>query len=319
MRCPKCQYISFDHGDKCRNCGYEFSLSVDPESVDLPIRSDDDQANPLSDLSLAWVDDPHQGRASGAAPTPDPESFPLRADPTTPVPDSARPIASPFDLPLFRDRAIDDDAPLVSAPAVPRVPLSVRKGLPVVPRQAGRRGLPQEPQLDLEPNDRRAGSGRRPASHPDPHAPSHTVAVDTDAAPAGARLLAGLVDVVLLAGIDAAVLHFTLKLCGLTYAEIGVLPVAPFAAFILLLDGTYLTAFTAAGGQSIGKMLGGIRVVPSDPEAWADRVPLGQAVLRAAAYFASALPLGLGFLPALIGADKRAIHDRLAHTRVVKA
>ena len=31
MRCPKCQYISFESGDRCRNCGYEFSLSVDNE------------------------------------------------------------------------------------------------------------------------------------------------------------------------------------------------------------------------------------------------------------------------------------------------
>ncbi|MEO6212943.1 MAG: RDD family protein, partial [Vicinamibacterales bacterium] len=111
----------------------------------------------------------------------------------------------------------------------------------------------------------------------------------------------------------------TLKFCGLTYAEVRVLPVAPFAAFLLLLNGGYLAAFTAAGGQSIGKMLGRIRVVPSDPEGWSDRVPLGQAVLRAVGYFVSALPLGLGFLPALVGSDKRAFHDRLAQTRVVKA
>lgn len=276
MRCPKCRYISFDHGDKCRNCGYEFSLSVPPGAGDVPIRPEDEPGDFRSGLS-------------------------------------------PDDLPLFRDRAIDDDAPMVSAPAVPRAPLSVRKGASVVARPGGRRGLPQEPQLELEPGDRSGVPISRPASHPSPHAPSHAVPGSTTAAPAGARLLAGIVDLALLAVIDTAVLHFTLKLCGLTYAEIGVLPAAPFLAFLLLLDGTYLTAFTAAGGQSIGKMLGGIRVVPSDPDAWTDRVPLGQAVLRAAAYFASALPLGLGFLPALIGADKRALHDRLAHTRVVKA
>ncbi|HXG55091.1 MAG TPA: RDD family protein [Vicinamibacterales bacterium] len=297
MRCPKCQYISFDNGDKCRNCGYEFSLSVDPGAVDMDIQPDDDAVDLRPDFSSEDLET--------AAPAP--------------VRPPAPPATSPFDLPLFRDRAIDDDAPLVSAPAVPRAPLSVRKGAPVVARPGGRRGMPQEPQLDLEPGDRSTVPISRPASHPSPHAPSHAVPVDTTAAPAGARLLAGIVDLTLLVVIDAAVLHFTLKLCGLTYAEIGVLPVAPFLAFLLLLNGTYLTAFTAAGGQSIGKMLGGIRVVPSDPDAWTDRVPLGQAVLRAAAYFASALPLGLGFLPALIGADKRAIHDRLAHTRVVKA
>ena len=27
MKCPKCQYISFDSGDRCRNCGYDFSLA----------------------------------------------------------------------------------------------------------------------------------------------------------------------------------------------------------------------------------------------------------------------------------------------------
>ena len=29
MKCPKCQYISFDSGDRCRNCGYEFSLAAE--------------------------------------------------------------------------------------------------------------------------------------------------------------------------------------------------------------------------------------------------------------------------------------------------
>jgi hypothetical protein len=41
--------------------------------------------------------------------------------------------------------------------------------------------------------------------------------------------------------------------------------------------------------------------------------------LRAAAYAVSAAPAGLGFLPAVIGRERRALHDRLADTRVVKA
>ena len=165
---------------------------------------------------------------------------------------------------------------------------------------------PENPEADGFPGPAR----------PSAHAPA---AVAAEAASVGARILSGLVDLLLLLAIDGAVLHFTLKFCGLTYAEIRILPVPPFAAFLLILNGGYLAAFTAAGGQSIGKMLGGIRVVPSDPEAWTDRVPLGQAVLRAAGYFISALPLGLGFLPAVLAADRRGFHDRLAHTRVVKA
>jgi uncharacterized RDD family membrane protein YckC len=48
-------------------------------------------------------------------------------------------------------------------------------------------------------------------------------------------------------------------------------------------------------------------------------VTFGQSVVRAAGYLVSALPVGLGFLPAFFGQDRRALHDRLADTRVVKA
>jgi uncharacterized RDD family membrane protein YckC len=49
------------------------------------------------------------------------------------------------------------------------------------------------------------------------------------------------------------------------------------------------------------------------------RVSLGAAVLRATAYLVSLLPAGLGFAAILFDADRRALHDRLAETRVVKA
>jgi len=49
------------------------------------------------------------------------------------------------------------------------------------------------------------------------------------------------------------------------------------------------------------------------------RVSMGAAVLRAAAYLASLLPAGLGFVAILFDAERRALHDRLAETRVIKA
>ena len=112
------------------------------------------------------------------------------------------------------------------------------------------------------------------------------------------------------------VLYLTLKVCGLDRAAVSAIPLVPFIAFLLLLAGGYFTLFVAANGQTIGKMAAGLKVIPAD--ASAPRVSLGHAVLRAAAYLVSALPAGLGFLPALIG-ERRAIHDRLAATRVVKA
>jgi uncharacterized RDD family membrane protein YckC len=98
------------------------------------------------------------------------------------------------------------------------------------------------------------------------------------------------------------------------------LPMAPLVAFLALLNGGYLVTFVAAGGQTIGKMAAGTRVVPADPAALAaERVSFGQAVVRAAGYVVSILPAGLGFLPALAGRERRAVHDRLSDTRVVRA
>jgi uncharacterized RDD family membrane protein YckC len=135
-----------------------------------------------------------------------------------------------------------------------------------------------------------------------------------------ARLAGGLVDLLIIGGIDLVVLYFTLKICELTFAEWTALPLAPLIAFLALLDGAYFAIFVAAGGQTIGKMATGIRVIPmqsgGNP---ARRVPLGHAILRAGAYVVSALPAGLGFVPGLFGSERRALHDRLADTRVVKA
>ena len=284
MKCPKCQYISFDNGDRCRNCGYEFSLAPDTSSIDLPIQTGDEAEGPLS-----------------------------VPDPVTP-----RPITDSFDLPLFAGRRVPDDRPMVSAPAVPRAPLSVRKPAPVSPRPPRRGTAVEEPRLDLDLQGEASPSPIGPIVRP--RVPRSEVPPDvgSQTASAGARLIAALIDVVLLGAIDLGVLHLTLKILRLEYADALALPWAPFIAFLLILNGSYVTGFTAAGGQSIGKMIARIRVVPSDPETWSDRVPLGQAVLRAVAYLVSGLPAGLGFLPAFVGPEKRALHDRLAHTRVVR-
>jgi uncharacterized RDD family membrane protein YckC len=67
-------------------------------------------------------------------------------------------------------------------------------------------------------------------------------------------------------------------------------------------------------------MAAGTRVIPADQASRPFlRVSFGHAIVRAAGYLVSALPFGLGFVPAFVGTERRALHDRLAHTRVVKA
>jgi uncharacterized RDD family membrane protein YckC len=74
--------------------------------------------------------------------------------------------------------------------------------------------------------------------------------------------------------------------------------------------------FTAAGGQTVGKMLMGLRVVgePADP---GHHIPFGQAAFRSALTLVSVVGLGLGWVPALFGRGLT-LHDRVTHTRVVR-
>lgn len=308
MRCSKCQYISFDNSDRCRNCGYEFSLSADTDALDLPIRTGDEPSGPLTDFSLADLDALEPLQPPVSAPPSNPVDAPPRA---APAPGRRSPASG--DLPLFRDRDRDQDAPLVSLPSAPRAPVAVRKS--TVAARPAPRPATQAPGLDLG----FGGAEDRDQRHED--GASERSASDTRADAAGLipRLFAAAIDIALLAGIDAVVLYFTLRVCGLEFGDVLRLPLMPLAAFLAFLNGGYVVVFTTAGGQTIGKMLAGIRVVTADEDAWTDRVPVGGAALRAVGYVISALPAGLGFLPVLFGAERRGLHDRLAHTRVVNA
>lgn len=307
MKCPKCQYIGFDNADRCRNCGYDFSLVADDVPFDLPIQDGTEPFGPLADLTLTDLDTPVP---AGAAP----------AEAT--ASEGQRPITSSFELPLFKDRGRSDDAPLVTPSAVPRAPLSVRRPAPVTPRPRPRRE-PAVPAPRLALDTAEIPVVPEPIARPaaiEPSQPTASTQHGAAVAPLWARLLAGSLDLLLMAGIDAGVIYFTLRICELTFREIRALPLAPLIGFLALLNGGYLACFVAAGGQTIGKMAARIRVIPGDPAAGAlERVPLGTAIVRAAAYAVSVLPAGLGLIPALVAPDRRTLHDRLADTRVVKA
>ncbi len=289
MRCPKCHYISFDSGDRCRNCGYDFSLATETPGNTTSLESDAGPPTPLDDFALPDLERTETPAAGVRQP----------ADKTWRPTDTV----TGFDLPLFAD---GDDRPLVTPPAVPRAPLAVRRATPAVPRLRTPAPEPPERALPLEPEARAAtaaptGQGERLAG---------------DASPAWRRFGAAVVDAILLVAIDLAVLVMTLRLAGLGRDELGILPLVPFLAFLALLNGGYLVLFTAAVGQTLGKMAFGLRVLAADDET--GRPPgVGQAALRALASVLSFVPLGLGYLPALVGHDRRAFHDRLAGTRVV--
>ena len=135
---------------------------------------------------------------------------------------------------------------------------------------------------------------------------------------AAARLGAAVIDASLLAGISAGVIYLTLQVTGLSLGQIGLLPILPLSGLLVMMVVGYLLMFTVASGQTVGKMAMNLRVVGTSPEAIInDRVTVSQAAVRSMAALPSVLVLGLGFIPGLVGAGL-ALHDRLAHTRVIR-
>jgi uncharacterized RDD family membrane protein YckC len=293
MKCPKCGYLGFESGDRCRNCGYEFSLSVGkPDPLDIALDLGPDESKPPLDLD----------RIIGV-PDPPVEDLPLFSPSYVEMHD--RPASRRAEA--FGGDGDRDDTPLITA-SRPRAPLVVRRATPEVPRarpRATRSSTHAEMLFETPPV---AVSGETVDS-----ARSEVLSGEPLAAPSS-RILAGLLDVALLSALDASILYLTLRLLGLATAQIFELPILPLIAFFLLLNGGYFIAFTTVGGQSIGKMALGIKVISQGETT----VPIGRATLRTLAYLVSALPLGAGFLPGVISADRLALHDRLAHTRVVR-
>ncbi len=307
MKCPKCGYLGFESVDRCRNCGYDFTLTPSTDILDLPLKTtsmaltasaERDVRQPLGELSFLDTALPAEpGHLSGWA-KPD-VRYAAAADPPS-VPLSE-------DLPLF-GAAIPDDLPLIIKPSLPRPPLAVRRAMPDTPRL--RRVSAQTATLDLglEPPARSTVSDCAARIE----APADTDAVED--ATSGARFAACVTDVLILAAIDAAVVYFTMQICGIGPDDLGILARAPMFAFLCVQNGGYLIASTA-GGQTLGKMAAGIKVVSVEPSSSLD---FGRAFVREFVWLVLAAPAGLGLLTVL-SRDHRGVHDRVAGTRVVRA
>ena len=313
MKCPTCGYIGFETSDRCRNCGYDFGLANQaPPAPELSLHADE-MEGALKELDIRNaspmpaarpVAGGRPARTSVAARQPDIDKVLQNLDRVLGETPSAA------DLPLFDDEP--GAAPLVDAGAAPRRPLAVRRATPDPTRlrpKPVRHQAPAPRALELPLPDDTESLDRlaRPMSRP--RWPGKSAGRPRSAVgwprrwtwPSWAPSIWWSCT-------------SRLRMCGLTTAEIAMLPPIPLGAFFLLVNGGYLASFTAAGGQTIGKMAFGLKVVGH-----ADLpVSAGLSVVRALGCLASVASLGLGFLPALLGDGGRAIEDRLADTRVVR-
>jgi uncharacterized RDD family membrane protein YckC len=326
VKCPKCHYLGFETGDRCKNCGYDFSLLT---LADSPAPPDDLQLHPGADraapVAALWADldiDPHLTAGPGTSVTTVSGDRPaaltpvaVTSNPDAPavVESAAAPGEADPALPLFPRPRSRADEPRVKLPATPRPPVAVRR-TPDTPRL-------KAPFAAIRPLQ----ESEPPLEFPEPPAfeapvivrASRTRTAGTtpvlETSGPGPRATAALIDMAMLAAIDLAVLYFTLAMAGLAMAEWGMLPKVPLLAFLISVKFAYFAVFTAFGGQTIGKMAARIRVVADDDSF----VEPARALQRTAAALGSVLTLGAGFVPALVSPNRRALHDRVAHTRVV--
>lgn len=115
--------------------------------------------------------------------------------------------------------------------------------------------------------------------------------------------------------IDGTLLSATLALSGILYETTRLPPSPLFGLAWLGIAAVYLVWLPVAWkGQTVGKRAAGIAVITMDGSPLTYRLFLRRWV----AYLASALPLGAGFLAAVFTHEKRALHDLISGTRVVR-
>ncbi len=319
MKCPKCGYLGFETTDRCRNCQYDFSLAPLLDDPDLTLLATDRIVESGGDFDLPPINRQTDSLSTNAldldrlfgTAEPAGESLsssvpePLEPPPTTTFRWTPEPLPAISETSAADDAALPfDDAPIVPPPPA-RPPLSVRRSTPELPRNRLRTPRPARSEallLEVEPHGGES-AGDIMAS-----------LMETPAL--SARVGAGLIDTALLLAIDLTVLFLTLRITGLqnTVDDVRVLPPIPFTGFLALLAFSYVAAFTVGGGQTVGKMIMHLRVVGDDGRP----VDVAGGMLRAAGCMLVPVTLGLSYVPALVTSDHRALHDRLAGTRVVR-
>jgi uncharacterized RDD family membrane protein YckC len=291
MKCPKCDYVGYEQSDRCRHCGYEFSLATPPPAAGFPMRP---AAPAASAPATAVVDallaedlaDAQNGDRLGLVEL-------RRADhhPDVP-PESDLPLRNRPGSGLFADQS--------PPPAPP--PLAVRRATSDRPRS--------RPTTQVF---RRVPASLLDAPAAEVSSAAAATALPPEPASVLPRLVAGMVDLALLGAIDLAVIYLTVRLAGLSMGDWAVVPLAPLGVFLAGLGVSYLAVFTACGGQTLGKMAVGLQVVST-----AGAVPPGRALVRAITGLVGATLGGAGYLPTLFGGDRQALHDRLTDTRVIR-
>jgi uncharacterized RDD family membrane protein YckC len=308
MKCPGCGAPAPPPGARCPECGAgpaprtEGALAPDPDARAHPLR----EIPGLRKRERTWKDEVRERvrerrRFRGAE-----NELPLFRDADDA--DAEEPPDRPDAEPVIADaadegpRVLDEPRALDDLPLRPRDTVTrpiVVDAAPAVepPREFGRRVVAEDPPRawDIGPaSEEEARSEERPA-----------VGLE--------RLYAALVDIAVLAPIFAIVVYFASRAARVAIPALQ--PAWPYlAGYLAFLGLVYGGYFTGTTGQTVGKMAAGLRVVDAAGH------PPGyvRAFVRALFGAFGVLAAGLGLLPMMFDPARRAFHDRLFRTRVIK-
>jgi uncharacterized RDD family membrane protein YckC len=207
--------------------------------------------------------------------------------------------ATPPPAPAADEQAYEPEP----ADEMPLRPTSAADLLRDVEEAAHRDGIDGE-KPESEPPDEWTFELSPPAETPDPvERPAHF----------SERAQAALIDLSLLVGLWAVVIYFASRAARVSIE--GLAPSWPFLVGYLALIGlAYAAYFTGTTGQTLGKIIGGLRVVHRSGR----RVGAVRASLRAALAVLGIVALCAGIAPMFFDPARRALHDRLLGTRVVR-
>lgn len=355
MNCPRCQSVLSQGSDRCPACGSTLApvvlgaLAPDPARATPPAR--DKGPAPIRDvpalrkrekLQLAWKDEVRERvrqRKRKGQPEADLPLFretlpaPDATDADTAEPVSVNPTPAPVGLeaepqpaPLseaaseFQEPALPAPEPEAVEPAEPVGEIRLDLPRPLSPGLPLRRfelppGQP-EPATSSAWSAAPEPSGEEPADEwrtGDEEASLEDLPPVERPAQFGERLQAGSIDAAILGGLYAAVVYFASRAAHTSVEALA--PAWPWlVGYLAFLGLAYTAWFTGMRGQTPGKMVLGLHVVTHCGE----RPGWGSAALRATAGALGIGLAGLGMLPLFFDPARRALHDRLLRTRVVK-
>lgn len=125
------------------------------------------------------------------------------------------------------------------------------------------------------------------------------------------RFLAYFIDVLPFAVLAKGTIYYLSTVKNIIFTLSTQMQIALAWALVYIL---YVSIFHAISGATIGKKILAIKIIDIE----GGGVSFWQALIRAVGYFISAVPLYFGFLMVLLNSQKRALHDYIARTVVIK-